>query len=140
MITFQVPLGIILKNENKIDEMTEILTDLHQYVPCVTQEESASLSTGQVVTKKTEYMHRILIGGDQLTVARMRSAINIKNNSWTATGRLEGFIPVAEDWHTKAIYLDVSWLMPQADMVLLWDQIYFHYAANLEVLLCHIIL
>eukprot|EP00731_Ephydatia_muelleri_P006937 Em0003g1185a len=102
-----VPLGIILKNENKIDEMTEILTDLHQYVPCVTQEESASLSTGQVVTKKTEYMHRILIGGDQLTVARMRSAINIKNNSWTATGRLEGFIPVAEDWHTKAIYLDM---------------------------------
>eukprot|EP00731_Ephydatia_muelleri_P017235 Em0010g333a len=104
-----VPLGIILKNENKIDEMTEILTDLHQYVPCVTQEESASLSTGQVVTKKTEYMHRILIGGDQLTVARMRSAINIKNNSWTATGRLEGFIPVAEDWHTKAIYLDLIW-------------------------------
>ena len=75
-------------------------------------------------------MHRILIGGDQLTVARMRSAINIKNNSWTATGRLEGFIPVAEDWHTKAIYLDVSWLMPPADMVLLWDQIFFHYAAN----------
>ncbi|KAL5484392.1 hypothetical protein EMCRGX_G020883 [Ephydatia muelleri] len=104
-----VPLGIILKNENKIDEMTEILTDLHQYVPCVTQEESASLSTGQVVTKKTEYMHRILIGGNQLTVARMRSAINIKNNSWTATGRLEGFIPVAEDWHTKAIYLDLIW-------------------------------
>eukprot|EP00731_Ephydatia_muelleri_P008752 Em0004g1090a len=44
-----------------------------------------------------------------LTVARMRSAINIKNNSWTATGRLEGFIPVAEDWHTKAIYLDLIW-------------------------------
>ena len=52
MITFQVPLGIILKNENKIDEMTEILTDLHQYVPCVTQEESASLSTGASCYKK----------------------------------------------------------------------------------------
>ena len=32
-ITVQVPLGILLKNENKGSEMIEILTHLHQYVP-----------------------------------------------------------------------------------------------------------
>lgn len=29
----QVPLGILLKNENKGSDMVEILTHLHQYVP-----------------------------------------------------------------------------------------------------------
>ena len=32
----QVPLGVILKNEQKNDEMIEILQHLHQYVPTVT--------------------------------------------------------------------------------------------------------
>ena len=29
----QVPLGILLKNENKLDEMVEIMAHLQQYVP-----------------------------------------------------------------------------------------------------------
>ena len=31
----QVPLGIILKNENKIDEMVAIMSELHQYIPTI---------------------------------------------------------------------------------------------------------
>ena len=29
----QVPLGVLLKNENKGDEMVEIISHLHQYIP-----------------------------------------------------------------------------------------------------------
>ena len=31
----QVPLGVFLKNENKLDEMADILDHLHKYVPRV---------------------------------------------------------------------------------------------------------
>ena len=33
MYISQVPLGIITKSENKTDEMVDILSHLHQYVP-----------------------------------------------------------------------------------------------------------
>ena len=32
-LILQVPLGVIPKNENKREEMTEIVEALHQYVP-----------------------------------------------------------------------------------------------------------
>ena len=35
----QVPLGILPKNENKGEEMVEIVQHLHQYVPAVEYEE-----------------------------------------------------------------------------------------------------
>ena len=49
--TVQVPLGILLKNENT--GIVEILTLLHHYVPV------------KEYTKKC--LFRVLIGGDQLT-------------------------------------------------------------------------
>ena len=33
--TFQVPLGVYLKNENVLDEMVSIMEDLHAYVPTI---------------------------------------------------------------------------------------------------------
>ena len=29
----QIPLGVLLRNENKTDDMIEIVEELHQYVP-----------------------------------------------------------------------------------------------------------
>ena len=46
--------------------------------------------------------HRIVVGGDQLTAARIRAAQKGKLNGQTPLSRLEGIISVAEDWHTKA--------------------------------------
>lgn len=53
-------------------------------------------------------MHQLLFGGDQLTVARARGAIMIRENSEHAQGRLEGFVPVVEDWHAKVCLLEVQ--------------------------------
>ena len=50
------------------------------------------------------HFHHILIGligGDQLTVARVRGSQDSRYNSNNGRRRLEGFIPVIEDWHTK---------------------------------------
>lgn len=68
-----VPLGILLKNENKGDEMVEILTHLHQYVPCVPFVTKTTLDTGEVVEEEKANIRRVIIGGDQLTAARIRA-------------------------------------------------------------------
>ena len=40
----QVPLGVFLKNENKLDEMADILDDLHKYVPKVRMTQEVEIS------------------------------------------------------------------------------------------------
>ena len=52
--------------------------------------------------------HQILFGGDQLTVARARGSQRIQVNSESQADRLQGLVPVAEDWHTKVTLLEVG--------------------------------
>ena len=97
-----------MKNENKLDEMVDILSILHQYVP--TQKCHTTVICplkGTELPKRVDHMHKILFGGDQLTVARVRGAHRMRSGSIHATGRLQGFIPVVEDWHAKMCLLEV---------------------------------
>lgn len=48
-----------------------------------------------------------LVGGDQLTVARIRGAQKIRGNSEKSEDRFDGLLPVAEDWHTKMCFMEV---------------------------------
>ena len=50
-------------------------------------------------------------GGDQLTVARARGAQGQRENSNSGEKRLEGLVPVVEDWHTQMNLLIVSLLL-----------------------------
>ena len=71
----QVPLGVLFKNENKGDEMVDIMAHLHQYVPAVEYTKDFMIpGTSVVATLKQASMHSILFGGDQLTTARGRGA------------------------------------------------------------------
>jgi len=54
-----------------------------------------------------DHFQHILFGGDQLTVARARGAQGILSNSHTGFDRLEGLVPVVEDWHAKVCILEV---------------------------------
>ena len=85
-----------MKNENKHSEMIDIMHTLHQYVPI--QSENVS---------KKPVVHKALFGGDQLTAARTRGCRDLRLNSDTITGQLQGLIPVAEDWHTSVTLLSV---------------------------------
>lgn len=48
--------------------------------------------------------HEILLGGDQLTYARVRGAQSMRVNHENSAA---GFIPVVEDWHAKMTFMKV---------------------------------
>lgn len=85
------------------------MSHLHQYVLTLSSiHEHTVSSTGETVQKESATFHPILVGGDQLTVARSRGAIKAKVNIHTSSKRLSGMVPVVEDWHAKANFLGVS--------------------------------
>ena len=75
---FQVPLGVLQHNENRIDEMTKIMDHVHTYVPSVSQCNIVTLPNEDTFEDKKDVFHRILLGGDQFTVARARGSIAIR--------------------------------------------------------------
>ena len=108
---FQVPLGVIPKDENKLKEMVQILGHLHQYVPQLEFEEQTFVSeTDEKLTVCKAATHNIMLGGDQLSKVRATSAIKIKANAEKPSKRLEGFIPTVEDWYAKLTLMEVSLL------------------------------
>jgi L1 cell adhesion molecule like protein len=117
--TEQVPLGIIMKNEMKTEEMVNILETLHQYVPSISSNKLIFAPGNSVPDEiKHDEFHKIglqlytvhvyTIQGDQLTIERIRSAQGIRANSENATKKLNGFIPMITDWHAKVSFLGVS--------------------------------
>lgn len=100
-------MGIHLHCESKYEELLQILDVIYKYVPVKCVEEVANFN-GTELKMTREVSHQILIGGDQMTAARIRGCQLIRINSATEQSRLSGLFPVAEDWHTKVILLKVS--------------------------------
>ena len=99
-----------MKNENKLDEMVDILDDLQRYAPSTLKTRDVPVpNTNEVRSLKEIAFHRLLFGGDQLTAKRARVGIRIRNNSTNSADRLEGLLPVAEDWHAKVVLLEVGY-------------------------------
>ena len=84
------------------------MDEVHDYVPSVTQHTSLLLPDGSVWEDDNQFFHRILMGGDQLTVARARGSISIREDHDSNVQRLDGIIPVVEDWHAKQCLLKVQ--------------------------------
>lgn len=103
---YQVPLGIILKNEAKLTEMAEILDNLNQYIP-VHESTINSTIEGKSYEFDNSKLIQILLFGDQLTVARSRGAAALRNDDSTSMNRLEGFVPAVADWHARMCLLQV---------------------------------
>ena len=96
-------------NENKGDDMIKILQHLQRYVPAKEIEEDFYIPSEQTSVKRPIVLqHKLLLGDDQLTVARTRGAQMAMCNAKTAEKRLEGFIPTIQDWHTKVVLTEVS--------------------------------
>ena len=51
---------------------------------------------------------QVLLGGDQLTAARIRGAQRARSNCLTTTSRLEGVEATSADFHVKLNLLDAS--------------------------------
>lgn len=87
--------------------MSKIMEVLHKYVPTHASEGQLTLPNGSQVPYDSTSFSEILLGGDQLTVARVSGVQNLRISHETALERLEGLIPVVEDWHTRVILLEV---------------------------------
>lgn len=88
----------------------EIVTHLHhQYVPTLKFTDDVIIpGTSETVAVPRAVFCPILLGGDQLTAARVRGAKKAKVSDELPANRLEGIIPVAEDWHTKMNFVLVG--------------------------------
>ena len=92
MFTFQVPLGIMFKNENVNEDMVSILQQFFSYLP----KTGDGGADGQ------------LFSGDQLTVERAVNVISSVANGLTPQDRLEGINLQLGDWHVAVKVLSVS--------------------------------
>ena len=85
-----------------------ILQHIQSYVPSkLVQRRMSVPGSDEVVSFDDQDFATTLVGGDQLTVARIRGAQLIRSNSGTNQDRFAGILPVAEDWHTKLCLLQV---------------------------------
>lgn len=89
--------------------MISIMDKLQQYVPTISQ--STFLHdpvTNDEVELFLDKFHYVLFGGDQLTVERAVGSKHERSNEHRGINRLDGLIPVVEDWHAKVALLKVS--------------------------------
>ena len=86
-------------NENRYDEMCQILLDLQKrYCPVVkTQAENDPV---------LKYL-QILLDGDQLTKVRACGAIRLRENH-EQEEQINGFQPSITDWHARMILVTVG--------------------------------
>eukprot|EP00731_Ephydatia_muelleri_P003537 Em0001g3537a len=110
-ITTQIPLGIQFKDENKTEDIVEIMAELQQYVPYMVEvlKDVYVPNIDKTVQVVETLSHPIEFAGDQKTAARGRGAQKAKTHESSLSGRLAGLVPVAADWHTKVKLLDVIW-------------------------------
>ena len=87
--------------------MIAIMKELHKYVPQI-EEEVPVILEEETINAKEINVYKILLGGDQLISARARGAQAAMSHGDDAVDRLEGLVPVTEDWHTKQALLTVS--------------------------------
>ena len=58
---------LLLENENKLDEMCNIMTKIHKYMPEKPCNINFELPNGEIYKTNDYTLHPILCGGDQLT-------------------------------------------------------------------------
>lgn len=83
----------------------DILEEYKKYLPCKNIILTEPIPDTDI-TQDKEYVCTLL-GGDYLSVARARGAQHIRRTSELEMHRLDGMLPVTEDWHAKVCLLEV---------------------------------
>ena len=86
--------------------MMEILEEYKKFVPSKVVKLEEPIP--RVETTEDKLYVTTLVGGDYLSVTRAREAQYIRRTSELKENRLDGMLPVAEDWHAKVCFLEVS--------------------------------
>lgn len=88
--------------------MIEILEHFKSYIPSFSIDVSIP---GMEEAVQDKCYATTLVGGDYLSVARARGAQLIRSNSDLGKDRVDGFLPVAEDWHAKVCFMEVRMIL-----------------------------
>jgi len=107
----KVPLGVLLFNENKTDEMCSIMKGLQKYVSKTTYQLTYHLTDGNDFVVNEDCVHRILFGGNQLTVYRSRGSQSARCSDNVSDDRLDALLLVTEDWHARMTLMRVRWVL-----------------------------
>ena len=107
---------MLLLNENKLEDMSKILEHYMKLVPSLSAEGKYTLSNGEVISFDDTRFWEVLFGGDQLTVARIRGTQALRDTEETALNRLQGIVPIVEDWHTRMTFLKVYTFVQAQDV------------------------
>ena len=103
---------------------------LHRYVPTQTNNVTITFAdTGETLTYAEHNFHPICCSGDQLTVACERTAQSVRHHSENELDRLEGLVPIVDDWHTNMTFVKVAFIY-----VLLWKQLAYILQFCLQVI------
>ena len=88
--------------------MAKILEEYRdKYIPTKSSDATVTLPCGSTHSIDKVQFHHILVGGDQLTVARANGAITLQSTHSNPQHCLHGVIPVIEDWHAKMTFMKV---------------------------------
>ena len=108
---FQVPLGVLMKDENRSGDMMDVMDHYHQYVP--------SREDGTPIP--------VIFFGDGLSCERAVSAKRGRLNTPTAWTRLEGLEPAVQEWHCRMHLMEVDGLL----FHILWNIFYIQYTCGI---------
>ena len=108
MFISQVPLGVLHKNETVYEDMIDILEEYKNYVPFKTVTLPEPITEGTTVIMKDKSYVKTLLGDDYLSAVRAHGSQLILRTSELKERRLDGFLPVSEDWHSKVCLLEAS--------------------------------
>ena len=89
-------MGVMQKNEQYADQMVDILSEVHKYVPVMQQHDSS------------EHPVTTPFVGDYLTVERGNGGLSCKRNSRSSSSRLEGLVMEMAEFHNQAELLKVK--------------------------------
>ena len=101
---------MILKNKTHLKDMTEIMDNLSKYVPVHVTSKTVTVE-GNACSIDDSRMVQILLFGDQLTTARARGAITLRDDDTSALHQLEA------DWHARMCLLQVIYNGISSDFV-----------------------
>ena len=104
--TIKVPLGVQFKNELYLADMCAVLENFNCYVPTEIHTKSVEINGKQYFYDDSKLI-QLLLFGDQLTVARARGALQLRDPQITAQDTLKGYVPTIADWHTRICFLEV---------------------------------
>jgi hypothetical protein len=89
--------------------MVDVMSHLHQYIPQIEYEESASVpGCNELVSVSKASTKYMMLSGDLLTKLSATASITLKANAEKPSLRLDGFIPTIDDWHCKLNLIEVN--------------------------------